>query len=429
MKSNRNVFGTKYVPRVVDAQLDSLLPELAAVQLDGPKAVGKTETALQRVALIRRLDRSPVAAVAAADPDAFVSARDPMLIDEFHRVPEIWDAVKRQVDAGAAPGSYVLTGSAQQGPSHSGAGRILPIRMRPLTLPERGICKPTVSLGDLFAGHAAIGGRCDLQLADYAAEIARSGFPALQGLSDRATQAQLDGYLSRIVDHDVEDAGLRVRRPASLMAWMRAYAAATATTTSWEKIRDAATPGSVQKPAKTTTLPYIDVLTQLRILDEVPAWTPTRNQLHRLMQAGKHHLADPALAARLLRVNASALMRGEGEVLASHDASLLGRLFESLVTMSVRVFADASEASTSHLRMNSGRHEVDLILERRSDGAVVAIEVKLSASVDDADVRHLHWLRDELGDQLVDSVVITTGEEAFRRADGIAVVPLGLLGP
>ena len=429
MGSSRFVFGATYVPRVVDTQLDALLPEIAAIQLDGPKAVGKTETALQRVALVRRLDRASVAAVAAADPDAFIDFRDPMLLDEFHRVPGLWDAVKRRVDTGAPPGSYLLTGSAQQGPSHSGAGRILPIRMRPLSLPERGLCTPTVSLAELLDGSASIQGRCALRLADYAAEIARSGFPALQGLSDRAAQNQLDGYLSRIVDRDVEEAGLRVRRPATMMAWLRAYAAATATTTSWEKIRDAATPGSSQKPAKSTTIPYVDALTQLRILDEVPAWAPTRNQLHRLMQGGKHHLADPALAARLLRVNAAALLRGEGEVLSAEDGSLLGRLFESLVTMSVRVFAGASDASTSHLRVNSGRHEVDLIVERQSDGSLVAIEVKLSASVDETDVRHLHWLQGELGAQLADAVVLTTGEQAYRRRDGIAVVPLGLLGP
>lgn len=109
------------------------------------------------------------------------------------------------------------------------------------------------------------------------------------------------------------------------------------------------------------------------------------------------------------------------------DGTLLGALFESLVTLSVRVYAEALEASVGHLRTHRGGHEVDLIVER-GDRKVIAIEVKLSATVDDQAVRHLKWLAGRLGDDLLDSVVITTGSEAYRRADGIAVVPAALLG-
>jgi hypothetical protein len=109
------------------------------------------------------------------------------------------------------------------------------------------------------------------------------------------------------------------------------------------------------------------------------------------------------------------------------DGPFLGALFESLVTQSVRVYAQAAEASVKHLRTHRGEHEVDLIVER-ADGRIVALEVKLSATVEDRDVRHLLWLRESLGDSLLDAAVITTGRHAFRRADGIAVVPAALLG-
>lgn len=109
------------------------------------------------------------------------------------------------------------------------------------------------------------------------------------------------------------------------------------------------------------------------------------------------------------------------------DGTLFGQLFESLVTLSVRVYAQAAEAHVRHLRVQDGRHEVDLIVER-GDHRVLAMEVKLSASVDDHDVRHLLWLEEQLGDDLLDTVIVTTGEQAYRRADGVAVIPAALLG-
>ena len=170
------------------------------------------------------------------------------------------------------------------------------------------------------------------------------------------------------------------------------------------------------------------MLERLWILDPVAAWLPTRNRLARLSSPPKHHLADPALAARLLGVDADALLhaRPAGPPIP-RDGTLLGALFESLVTLCVRVYAQASEAQIGHLRTWSGDREVDLIVERGRQ--IVAFEVKLGQVVDDRDVRHLVWLRNELGDDLADAAVITTGRAAYRRADGIAVIPAALLGP
>ncbi|MGI3783667.1 MAG: DUF4143 domain-containing protein, partial [Janthinobacterium lividum] len=150
-------------------------------------------------------------------------------------------------------------------------------------------------------------------------------------------------------------------------------------------------------------------------------------QLTRLNGASKHHLADPALAARLLGLTAQSLLGGDPSS-SPRDRSMLGPLFESLVTLSVRVFAQAAEGRVSHLRTYAGRHEVDLIVTGES-GRVLAIEVKLSATPSDSDTQHLHWLRSEIGDDLIDAVVVTAGPYAYRRADGIAVVPAALLGP
>jgi predicted AAA+ superfamily ATPase len=241
--------------------------------------------------------------------------------------------------------------------------------------------------------------------------------------------AQLDGYVDAIIDRDFPEMGHSLRNPAGLRRWMTAYAAATATTASFEKIRAAATGGEGDKPAKTATLPYREILERLWFLDAIPGWLPTRNQIGRAATSPKHHLADPAFAARLLGADMGALLDGEplGR-LVSRDTTLLSQLFESLVSLSVRVYSQASGARVRHLRTHGGDREVDLIVER-TDHRVVAIEVKLGASVADGDVRHLAWLRDQIGDDLLDAIVITTGTEAYRRRDGIGVVPAALLGP
>jgi predicted AAA+ superfamily ATPase len=149
----------------------------------------------------------------------------------------------------------------------------------------------------------------------------------------------------------------------------------------------------------------------------------------RLASAPKHQLVAPALAARLLGVDAGALLDGRaGGPPLPREGSLLGALFEALVTLSVRVYAQAAEARVGHLRTHGGDHEVDSVLER-GDGRVDAIEVKLTTAVADRDVRHLRWLRERIGDDLLDAIVVTTGQHAYRRADGIGVVPAALLGP
>jgi predicted AAA+ superfamily ATPase len=421
-----------YKPRVVDAELDELMPAVAALAIEGAKGVGKTATAARRAARVRELDDPAQRSIAIADPARLLDGPPPVLIDEWQYVPESWDLVRRAVDAGAEPGRFLLTGSSrptEQG-SHSGAGRILSIRMRPLALCERDLASPSVSLTQLLGGkRPRLSGACATGLEDYADEIVSSGFPGLRALSGRALRGQLDGYLLRIVDRDFEQLGHNIRDPAALRRWMTAYAAASSSAASFETIRDAATAGHGEKPAKTTTLPYRDVLERLWILDPVEAWLPTRTRISRLSSPPKHQLADPALAARLLGVDACALLEGRiaGPPIP-RDGTLLGALFESLVTLSVRTYARAAEASVKHLRTAGGRHEIDLIVER-ADGRVVAIEVKLARDVKDRDTGHLRWLADRIGDELLDAVVLTTGAEAYRRADGIAVVPAALLGP
>jgi uncharacterized protein len=417
-----------YVPRIIDRELDAVFGELSAVLLDGPKGVGKTATGARRCATVRRLDDPTVAEVVSADPTVIKTDPSPVMIDEWQRVPSVWDAIRRLVDEDPSGGRFLLTGSAPMSGTHSGAGRIATMRLRPLCLTERLTTDPTVSIAELLNGdRPTIGGRSELTLEDYVDEIMVSGFPAIRRLSERARTMALDGYIDRIVDHDLAEAGFTVRRPAAVRAWLRAYAAGTATTASWEQLRDAATAGVDNKPAKTTTTRYTELLTQLRILDPIEAWLPGRNHFTRLAATPKHHIADPALAVRLLQRTKSHLLRGDQRgIPVPHDGSLLGNLFESLTALTIRAGAQAVGAHVAHVRTRNGDHEVDFIVE--GDHGIVAFEAKLSGSIDSNDVKHLAWLREQLGDELLDAVIITTGPEAYRRTDGIAVIPLALLG-
>ena len=303
-----------YQRRVVDGELNALLEGGAvALSLEGAKAVGKSATAAERAAAVFALEDETVRAILAADPTRVLTA-GPVLIDEWQRLPVIWDVVRRAVDDRGPEGPFLLTGSASQANpgTHSGAGRILKVRMRPLSLAERRPGTPTVSLADLLTGRRPpVAGRSRLDLAGYVDEIVTSGFPGLRSLTERVRQAQLDGYVERVIDRDFPEFGRPVRNPAGLRRWLAAYAAATATAATFETIRDAATSGQGEKPAKTTTIPYRDTLERLYVLDPLPAWLPTFGHLRELAASPKHHLVDPALATTLLGLGAGALLGGD----------------------------------------------------------------------------------------------------------------------
>lgn len=421
-----------YMRRIIDDELDELFPELPAIVLDGPKAVGKTTTAEQRVIATMHLDSRAVRVPVQADPTEVLRRARPLLVDEWQKVPEVWDVIRRAVDADSTGGQFLLAGSASPDVAaiqHSGAGRLGRLRMRPMTLSERGVVDPTVSLGGLLSGdRRPLVGDSSWGLRDYVEEIVASGFPAMRGLSPRARRFQLDSYLRNAVDKDVPEQGLAVRRPEAMMAWLRAYASATSSTASYSQILDAATPGQGDKPARSTAIAYRDVLASLWLVDPVSAWSPVGSPMTRLGQSPKHHLADPALAARLLGLTTDALLGGEGIPADPRSGTMIGALFESLVTLCLRVPAQALEAEVMHLRTRNGDHEIDLVVVR-PDGRVLAIEVKMAASITDGDTKHLRWLQDQLGERVVDLIIINSGPTAYRRPDGIGVVPLALLSP
>lgn len=224
-----------------------------------------------------------------ADPDLTMTPAGTVLLDEWQLLPQVWDRVRRQVDDGAPPGRFLLTGSATPRPgvtTHSGAGRIISLRMRPMALHERGITTPTVSVRSLLGGvEIAVTGTSQLGLLDYIDAMTASGFSGIKASPGPLRTAQLDAYLRRVIDRDIPEQGLAVRRPETLRRWLAAYAAATSSTTPYSRILDMSTAGDGSQPAKTTTLAYRDYRTQLWLLDPVPGWSHSRSVFTRLQHA------------------------------------------------------------------------------------------------------------------------------------------------
>lgn len=419
-----------YLPRVADRVLDHLMTGLPAIALQGAKGVGKTATGRRRADDRLDFDDPAVQEAYAARAIPLADLNGTILIDEWQLNPQVWNDVRRAVDDGAAPGRFLLAGSSAP-PSttiHSGAGRIHPLRMRPLSLAERQLEQPTVSLADLFSTTVDVEGRTALTLPDYVDEILATGLPGIRSTPASVRAERIDGYLEWLVQKEFAEQGVVVRRPATLREWLRAYAAATGTTAAYTRITEAATPALPQKPSTQTTMVYRDTLARAFLLDPLDPWSTNLNHMSRMASSPKHFLADPGLAARLVGATKNSLLRGRSTSPAiPRDGTLLGGLFEHLVTMSTLTYAQPLGARVTHLRQQDGRHEVDIIVEK--DGEYVAIEVKLASTVKDEDVKHLHWLKSQLQDALVDTVVVTTGPFAYRRGDGVAVVPAALLGP
>lgn len=427
----------------MDRQLDRLLAGVGAIAIDGAKAVGKTATATRRAARTVRLDDASRAAVVRADPETALRPPFPVFFDEWQHVPELWDAVRHRIDDDPTPGLVLLAGSAQPPaharPTHTGAGRIVTRRMRPLAISERigTTDRDTVSLECLLTPgpRPALHGDSPWSLLDYAREIMATGFPAIRTLPPELRHAQLDGYVEHLTSRDVQEAQGAAANPAAVRRWLQAYAAATSTTTSLEKLRDVATAGDGGTPAKTTVLRYRDALERIFIYDPVPAWKPGGTALSRLGDAPKIHLVDPGLSAHLLGVDEDVLLDGASTPLvdavpAVRDGGLFGALFESLVSQSMRTYAQAQPGRVehAHMRTHGGNREVDGLLIR-TDQRCIAYEVKLAGNVNDDDVKQLRWLKARLGDQLLDAIVIHTGPAAYRRDDGIGVVPAAMLVP
>lgn len=406
---------TEYVSRSVDALLEGYVAELPAVMVVGPRACGKTTTALRLAESVVRLDTDQAAAFRAS-PDAALRGRpEPVLLDEWQMVPEVLSAVKRAVDTERRPGRFLVTGSHRTDPSDRfwpGTGRVVMVHMQPLTVAEQ-IGEPSNCFVDRLAAGQAPGRVSDpgLDLRHYVGMALRGGFPepALQ-LGEHAARAWLEGYADQIV---LREARLHGKSPDAvrLQRYLHSCALSSGAATHHKKLYDTA--GVNRK----TAVSYDTLLHDLLVIDLLPAWST--NRLKRLSRTPKRYIVDSGLLAGILRV-------GTDDVMAS--SALLGSIIDTFVVAQLRAEATTSYTRyrLSHLREQDGRREIDVIAEL-GGGRIIGIEIRSAASVLPRDARHLKWLSQTMGDRFIAGTVLHTGPDTYQLADRIYAAPISSL--
>jgi len=415
-----------YMPRIVDAELIRRLSAAPIVVLEGAKACGKTETALQVARSVVRLDIDSSARLAVAtEPGLVLQGETPRLIDEWQIEPEIWNHARHLADDRRQPGQFILTGSSvpDDDPSrHSGAGRFSFIRMRPMSLFESAEGVGTVSLASLMNGNLARSGETKLSVADLAKLVVRGGWPLQQSATiANAAQAAKD-YLDQIRQVDVSRVGGARRDPIKVGRLLASLGRNIATEVTLKTLAADAS-GADETMSANTTTEYLDALTRLMIIEDQPAWAPHLRSKTPLRKAAKRHFVDPSLAAAAI---------GAGPDRLEKDLELLGLMFESLVVRDLRVLAQPLGGEIFHYRDKSGL-EVDAIVQL-NDGRWGAFEVKLGgASHLDAGAASLLRFADAVNTSKTDVpmalCVVCMSGYGYVRPDGVNVIPIRSLGP
>lgn len=423
-----------YMPRVADAQIERYLKAFGAVEIAGTKWCGKTWSALMQGASVSYVDEN--LDLARADPSMMLIGDRPHVIDEWQRVPAIWDCVRHEVDrARGTRGAFILTGSStpatcqgEQGPAHSGAGRIGRVRMSPMSLFESGESTGQVSLEGLFAGEftPCVAERDTVGLVEAAC---RGGWPEAVDMEVDAAQLIAREYVTAALGVSIPALGLDpdiARRLASSLA-RNLGQAATYKTIINDMFGAEENPLSVIDEGRVRA--YLDALKGMYIVEEVPGWAPPARDRKRFATKPKRYLADPSLACALLGMSPAALLA---------DWQTFGLVFENMAVRDLSVYARAldllDDVPVRYYRDDSGV-EADAIVQL-ADGRWAAFEFKVSEDKVEKGVASLQRMRRKVCENPRSqtrppefmAVITGVGEYAREVAEGIVAVPIRLLG-
>lgn len=423
-----------YMPRVADAQIERYLKAFGAVEIAGTKWCGKTWSALMQGASVSYVDEN--LDLARADPSMMLIGDRPHVIDEWQRVPAIWDCVRHEVDrARGTRGAFILTGSStpatrqgEQGPAHSGAGRIGRVRMSPMSLFESGESTGQVSLEGLFAGEftPCVAERDTVGLVEAAC---RGGWPEAVDMEVDAAQLIAREYVTAALGVSIPALDLDpdiARRLASSLA-RNPGQAATYKTIINDMFGAEANPLSVIDEGRVRA--YLDALKGMYIVEEVPGWAPPARDRKRFATKPKRYLADPSLACALLGMSPAALLA---------DWQTFGLVFENMAVRDLSVYARAldllDDVPVRYYRDDSGV-EADAIVQL-ADGRWAAFEFKVSEDKVEKGVASLERMRRKVCENPRSqtrppefmAVITGVGEYAREVAEGIVAVPIRLLG-
>lgn len=416
-----------YRPRLADRELERALEKSPAVIVEGPRACGKTWTALRSSRSAVMLDGSDDVRLAAAlDPASLLDGAVPRLLDEWQLAPRIWNPMRRECDRRARPGQFILTGSATPPDDitrHSGAGRITRLRMRPMSLLETGESAGRVSLAALLDGTAESGGRSEMQFGEVVAAVCRGGWPGWAEESPMTAQSRLRDYLGEVARTDIARSAGTMHDPAAVGRLLASLARNEATCATFKTLAADMGGGRGASVHPRTVKNYLNTLSRLFVVEGLPPWAPHLRSAAQLRRSPKRYFADPSLAVAALRANSERL---------KNDLEFLGLLFESLAIRDLRVYAQANDCRVSYFQDGSSL-EVDAIIER-DDGAWIAAEIKLGGEqLIEHGVRSLLRLRNRIDRKRMGEpsalIVVTATGYSFRHRGGVLVAPLGVMGP
>lgn len=422
-----------YKPRIADTLINTYLMLFGAIEVSGPKWCGKTWTSLAHARSVTYVDRGSNLQICTADPAYALTGETPHVVDEWQRVPAIWDTVRHAVDEAAGEkGLWLLTGSStpRKGEtSHSGAGRIGLVRMHPMTLQESGDSTGKVSLRRLFEGRFAPV-QCTNGIEPLARLACRGGWPDIVEMDADAVRPVIRSYLDSLHDQSIPALGGNPRISRRLCLSLARNLGQSATLTTLAKDVYATDEG--QKPSdenEREISKHLDLLARMYLIDEVPGWVPASRSPARMRVKPKRYFADPSLAVSLLGLSPRSLLE---------DWQTFGLAFENLCMRDLDVYARAlPDAGSQPLRYyhDDSNLEIDAVIEL-ADGRWGACEIKLSQDKVDKAAAGLLRMRDKLLKDKLHRVkepsfllVLTgMGEAAYRRADGVLVVPVRSLG-
>lgn len=420
--------GREYLKRIADRMLQERLAASGAVLIEGPKWCGKTRTALENSKshlFMQDPDRA-ASYLKAADikPSLLLQGDTPRLLDEWQTAPVLWDAVRFMVDQRGKPGQFILTGSAVPKDNvvqHTGTGRISRLMMRPMSLYESLESNGSVSLRALFDGQTEIDNFSTLTIEQIAFAIVRGGWPASIGESEDIALRHAIDYVEAVINADVSRVDGIEKNPLRVRALLRSLSRNISTLATIRTIRaDIALGDADESISEKTISQYLGALDRIFVTENLPAWNPALRSKSAIRTSPKRLFVDPSIAAAVMRLTPSRLL---------DDFNYFGFLFESLCDRDLRIYAEAIDGQVFHYRDGSGL-EADAVIAL-NDGRWAAVEVKLGSKEIDEAAGHLLKLKDKVNTEKMREpsfLMILTGTEiAYRREDGVYVVPLGCL--
>ena len=414
-----------YIPRISDKLFESLLESTGAVLVEGAKWCGKTQSSLQIAKssiYLQDPDEGPgYLAMADTKPSLLLEGTPPMLIDEWQMAPVIWDAVRFAVDKRGLMGQFILTGSAtpvDNEKAHSGTGRIARMLMRPMSLFESKESNGKVSLKDLFNGKMDIESKSSLSIEQIALAICRGGWPAAVVSGKESTRTAMN-YVDSIINMDIQRVDGIEKDPERARVLLQSLARNISTLATATTIMSDMQVHETSITNKTLSS-YLNALRRLFVIEDVPAWQPSLRSKTAIRTTYKRQFVDPSIATAVMRTNAEGVLR---------DFETFGFLFESLCTRDLRVYSQSIDGVVFHYRDKS-ELEADLIIKLH-DGRWAPVEVKLGMKQIDEAADNLLKLRKKVDAEKMNSpsflMVLTGGQVAYRRPDGVLVVPIACL--